>query len=402
MVRAAPLALAIGLMAPAYGQVPSLTLVNANVWDPGSSRVIRRATVLLRDGRIDSVHAGRSHIPPGIRRVDLHGMWLLPGLIDAHVHLADAHRPLTSGVTTVRWLGGDFGDVALRERHRHGGAQIPDILPAGYQIVRKPSDKFFLDMPELADLRSGLAGPDDMRRVVRALAKRGVSVIKILATERSGLPKSDPLKRMLNDEEIVAIVDEAAKHGVPIAAHAHSDDGTASAVRAGARTIEHGTYASDATLLMMKAKHTCLVPTFAVLERDAVAGGPEHSDVVRARSRAQRPVVEKLTRTAWRLGVPIVAGSDVRYDDQYSIHQQLAAMVAAGMPTSAVVRSATSGAAQCLSIQDRTGSVRAGFEADLIVVRRDPRRNIEALREPLMVVNDGVIAVDNRSASSRP
>lgn len=396
-IRAAALVLAAGFSASAYSQDRSLVFVNANVWDPGSGTVTRHGTVLIKDGKIASVTASRARISPGARYIDARGMWMLPGLIDAHVHLADPHRALMAGVTTARNLGGPrFGDVEWRELHRRGDAQMPDVLAAGYQIVRKPADNFFAEMPELNDLRPGPKGPAAVRRVVRALAKRGVDVIKILATERSGLPGSDPLKRMLNDEEIAAIVDEAAKQGLPVAAHAHSDDGVAAAVRAGVRTIEHGTYASVATLALMKARHTCLVPTFAVLERDIVEGGPEHSDVVRMRSRSQLPVMASLTRRAWRLGVPIVAGSDVRYDDRFSIHDELRAMVAAGMPPAAVVRSATFGAAECLSIQGRTGSVRRGLEADLIVVRKDPRRNVEALRNPAMVINDGAIAIDNR------
>ncbi|MGI8425233.1 MAG: amidohydrolase family protein, partial [Actinomycetota bacterium] len=152
----------------------------------------------------------------------------------------------------------------------------------------------------------------------------------------------------------------------------------------------------DATLLMMKARKTCLVPTYAVLERNAATGGPELSAVVAARSRAELPVMAGLSARASKLGVPVVAGSDVRYDDQFSLRQQLAAMIAVGMSPAAVIRSATSVAARCLSIQNRTGRIRAGLEADLVVVRQNPLRSIDALDHVVLVINDGAVAVDNR------
>jgi imidazolonepropionase-like amidohydrolase len=119
------------------------------------------------------------------------------GLIDAHVHFADltaARVALTSGVTTVR-TGGSVDrllDMGVRELNHAGIVTVPDVVAAGYAVVRQLPDTFFLVFPKMIDLMQGVRGPDNVRRVVRALAERGANVIKILATERNGLPDTDP------------------------------------------------------------------------------------------------------------------------------------------------------------------------------------------------------------------
>src|SRR6266852_2339283 len=135
---------------------------------------------------------------------------------------------------------------------------IPDILAAGYPVIPIPTlftpdiTGMFLDMPELDDLRKDSdIGVEGVRRLVRANLNHHVDVIKVFATDRAGVPTSDPRKRLLTDDELTAAVEEAHKAGVPVAAHAHGDEGEAAAVRAGVNTIEHGTYLSDETLRMM-------------------------------------------------------------------------------------------------------------------------------------------------------
>ena len=377
--------------AEGQAELHTIALTNASVLDGISQQPIRRATVLIREGKIVSLDA-RQSIPAGASVVDVEGRWLVPGLIDAHVHFADlaaARIALRSGVTTVRTGSAvRFLDIGIRELNHAGLADLPDVVAAGYQVNRQPPEAFFLDFPDMTDLMPGVRGPDQVRRLVRALAGRGVDVIKILATERSGLPQMDPRRRVFTDEELAAITDEAKRAGLPVMAHAHGDEGAAAAVRAGVRTIEHGTHLSDQTLALMKERGTCLVPTITTITRER--GDP----IVAARARASIPLRRDLVRRALKAGVRIVAGTDVEYADQYRLQDELAEFVREGLTSDAALKSATSVAAACLAIEGRTGSVKPGMEADLIVVDRSPSGDINALREPVLVLNNGRIAIN--------
>src|SRR5215510_9124961 len=131
---------------------------------------------------------------------------------------------------------------------------------------RRSVELLFINIPKLSDLMGKpVSGADNLRRIVRAQIERGVNVIKIMATERAGLPDTDPRQRVFSDEEIVAIVDEASKAGIYVAAHAHGDEGAYAAVKAGVRSIEHGTYLGDQTLALMKERGTYLDPIIAMV-----------------------------------------------------------------------------------------------------------------------------------------
>ena len=231
-----------GAIAPLQSQAqgpPSLVITHANVIDGISAAPIKDATVLIRNGRIESIVSGKAGLPSGATILDLKGRWLLPGFVDAHGHLADltaARRALASGATTVRCLGvNHFVDIGMRELNHAGAADIPDVVAAGYHVRPRPAEEFFLNVPKMKDLMGGVSGTESVRRLVRAMIERGAGVIKIMATERAGLPDTDPRKRVFTDEELAAAVDEARKSGVYVAAHAHGDEGAAAAVRAGVR-----------------------------------------------------------------------------------------------------------------------------------------------------------------------
>jgi imidazolonepropionase-like amidohydrolase len=181
-------------------------------------------------------------------------------------------------------------------------------------------------------------------------------------------------------------------------AHAHGDEGASAAVRAGVRSIEHGTYLSDATLSLMKARGTFFVPTISVLERYAAMGGPgpQPNATVADRSRAMLPFLRAVTTKALKMGVRIVAGSDNTYQDtaKYGLQDELTELRRAGLSPMAAIKAATSVAAECLMIQARTGAIRPGLEADLIVVDRDPTADLDALRDVLFVLNDGKIVIN--------
>ncbi len=385
-----------------FSNKPSVLVIqHATLIDGVSPRPIHDATVTVIEGKIASVATGSVEIPAGATVIDLKGRWLLPGLIDAHAHireLSSARIALASGVTTLRCLGVErFTDVGIRELNHEGVADLPDVVAAGYAITTKPNEMFFLDFPKLNDLMPSVKGTDAVRRMVRAMAGRGVNVIKIMATERSGLPQTDPLKRMFTDEELAAAADEAKKAGLAVAADAHGDEGAAAAVRAGVRSIEHGTYLSDRTLTEMKERGTYLVPTLSFTTGYAAAGGPESSPVVMARARAMAPRLREMTVRARKLGVKIVAGSDARYDDERRLQDEMVDLVSTGMAPMEAIQAATSVAAECLMISGRVGSVKPGLEADLMAVDSDPLNDVNGLRDVILVINNGRVVLNRFS-----
>ena len=240
MMRNAALHIAVGALltlasrGAINAQAPAdvIVLTHANVIDGLSQQAQSNMTVVVRAGRIERVVADSVPLIPGARVIDLAGRWLLPGLIDAHTHLRDlssARRALRAGVTTARILGVErFVDVGIRELHRQGAADLPDVLAAGYQVRRRIAEEFFLDFPLLRPLMPGISGEAQVRQIVSAVLTRSIDFIKVMATERAGLPQADFTRRMLTDAELVAAVQEASRAGIKVAAHAHTDEGAAS------------------------------------------------------------------------------------------------------------------------------------------------------------------------------
>ncbi|HSF16661.1 MAG TPA: amidohydrolase family protein [Vicinamibacteria bacterium] len=377
-------------------------LTNANLIDGVAPNPLEDRAVVIRDGRIVDIVASGAATASG-RRYDLHGKYLLPGLIDAHVHLASsaqAKRALLSGITTVRSMGtSNFADVGLRELAEQGTIAAPEVLAAGYHVRPIPAESLFLDDPSLADLYSGVRGPEAFRRVTAANLERGVDWIKITSTERAGLPGTDPRKQTMTQEEIEAVVDEATRRGVPVACHAHGDEGGHAAVAAGVRSIEHGTYLSEETLRLMKEKGTYLVPTVAVVTDLMTPGGDYDDPVLQVRGRHMLPRLMEVVSTAHRLGVPIVAATDTGFgaDGTLTLQHEIEALTKCGLSPLEAIQAATTVAAKLLGISERTGRVQNGLEADLIVVDQNPLENIVALSDVLLVVNNGDVVLDRLS-----
>ncbi len=169
------LAVVIWLVTPLGAQSTSngvLILTHANVIDGLGSNALMNATVVVRDGRIEQVMEGSAPAAADAQLIDLKGKYLLPSLIDAHVHLGgvlSAEKALRSGVTTARSMGAaHFTDVGLRELAREGAIDSPEILAAGYHVRPTPSSELFIDEPGLADLMTGVRGPAAFRRVTEA------------------------------------------------------------------------------------------------------------------------------------------------------------------------------------------------------------------------------------------
>jgi imidazolonepropionase-like amidohydrolase len=388
---------AVGAQPPAAPR--ALVLVRATLIDGTGAAPLRDATIVVDGGRIARIGVGRQPVPAGADTIDVAGRFVLPGLIDAHTHIASTaamRRALESGVTTVRSANTPhYEDVGLRALVRRGVLAGPEMLAAGVFVTPYLGETALAD-PRLAEYAGAVLTPAQLRGVVRINLDRGVDVIKTRATERAGLPEQDPRKQVYDEAQLTAIVEEAATRGVPVLVHAHGDEGAYAAVRAGARSIEHGTFLSDSTLALMKARGTFLVPTYTTIVDLTRPGGDYDDPVLTVRGEAMLPRIGEVMRKAVRLGVPLIAGVDTDYGPKSTsrvAHEVAAFVRVAGMTPMEAIRSATAHSAAALGLGARTGTVVVGKEADLIVVERDPLDDIGALADVLVVVSDGRVAL---------
>jgi imidazolonepropionase-like amidohydrolase len=384
-----------------------LALTNANVVDPRDGRIAPRATVVIRDGRIDSVGAGPA--PAGAEVLDLGGRYLVPGLIDAHVHIQNLRAlrtALESGVTTVRSAGvSGYVDVGMRELVRRGDIVGPDVVAAGYHVRPHLAEEAFLDHPLLARyMREGVNSADAIREVVRANLSHGVDWIKVLATERAGTADTDPRQQVYTEAELRAAVEEAAAKGVPVEAHAHGDEGAMAAVRAGVRSIEHGTYLSDATLRLMKEKGTYFDPTYTTVVDLTEAGGDYDVPALRVRGQHMLPRLRDTVQRANRMGLKIVTGADTGYgpNSLTRISQEVTNFIEMGMTPLQALQAATIAPAEMLRLQQRIGVIAPAFEADAIAVELNPLENPRALQDVLLVVSNGRVGVNRLQMGKGP
>ena len=375
-----------------------LTLVNANVVNVRDGRIAPNATIVLRNGRIESI--GTEPAPSGTRVLDLKGKYVLPGLIDAHTHAADFdafRRALESGVTTVRSAGvSNYADVGFREVVRKGAVAGPDVVAAGYHVRPQIAAEAFLSDPQYSDLMAGVTTIDRMRRAVQMNVSHGVDWIKVLATERAGTADTDPRKQVYTAEEIRAIVQEAATKNVPVQAHAHGDEGAMAAVTAGVRSIEHGTYLSEATLQLMKEKGTYLDPTYTTVIDVTDAGGDYDVPALRIRGQHMLDRLRATVTRAHAMGVKIVTGGDTGYGPASltRIGQEMTHFVEMGFTPLQAIQAATLVNAEMLRLEKSVGVLEAGFEADLIAVEMNPLEHIVTVQDPLLVVSNGRVALD--------
>jgi imidazolonepropionase-like amidohydrolase len=236
----------------------------------------------------------------------------------------------------------------------------------------------------------------------------GVDWIKILATDRAGTAVTDPRKQVYSEDEIRAIVQEAATRNVPVEAHAHGEEGAMAAVKAGVRSIEHGTYLSDATLQLMKEKGTYFDPTYTTVIDLAEPGGDYDVPALRIRGQHMLARLRETVMHAHKIGVKTVTGGDTGYGPQSltRIGQEMTHFVEMGFTPLEAIQSATILNAEMLRLDKSIGVVEPGYEADLIAVEKNPLENITTVQDPLLVISNGRIGVDRlnfgRGAESRP
>jgi imidazolonepropionase-like amidohydrolase len=288
---------------PYVATAQDLDLVNVTLVDGTGAAPRVGVSVTVRGGRITTIEERAPPVTPGVRRFDLDGRYLLPGLIDAHAHIESpdaALRALQSGVTTARVLGDtNLQATGTRNLVRAGHVPGPELLVSPGHIRPRPGMAFFEVYPQFGDAINGeLRGPERIAGATRALIAQGADVIKVGASERAGLASTDPRKPELTEDEIRAAVTTAAQQGLFVAAHAHSRAGAAAAVRAGVRSIEHGTWLDEPTLQEMRRRGTYFVPTLAVM---SPLGDPQgnSADDVALQLRTQRCVARTRSASPW-------------------------------------------------------------------------------------------------------
>jgi imidazolonepropionase-like amidohydrolase len=394
---------------------PAIVLKPAAVLDPQSGQLTRGATVLVRGDRIEAVGLSLTP-PPGARVVELSGLTLLPGLIDAHTHVllqpededwpppvvyktqsfrtiqgvAAARKELEAGFTTLRDVdseGAGFADVDLREAINRGIVPGPRLLVATLAITITAGHMNLtgvnpeLRMPDpaaLADTR------DAMISEVRRQVKGGADWIKIYATgtlrhvDRKTL---EPVGQLSLDE-VQTLVSEARRWRKDVAAHAYGGDGAKNAIRGGVRSIEHGMLLDDEAVDLLKQHGTYWVPTLSVY----ISGlDKDKSDFTRRIVDSHKHSFQK----ALARGVKIAFGTDAGAIEHGTQAVEFGRMVDYGMKPLDAIRAATTVAAELLRMEGQIGTLTPGAYADVIAVEGNPLEDIGALRRVRFVMKGG-------------
>ncbi len=401
----------------------AIVLKAAHLFDGVSGRLSEPGLVVVRGRRIVAVGVDAA-IPADSEVIDLGDATLMPGIIDAHTHIAydygadwaqgfyegmlrfpveqsfhaarNARLALQAGVTSARELGaGDFIDIALRNAIEQGLSEGPRMLVAGHAIGSTGGHCDNSPFPPERVKPSGpiegvCNGPEECRAAVRYQMKWGADVIKICASG-GVLSESDPVDvPQLTPAELGAIMSEAHAWGRKVAAHSHGDVAARLAVEAGVDSIEHGSFLGADTLKLMKAKGVYLVPTrmTQLWVEDKADGYPPK---IGAKARAAAAAHTVMFKQALRIGVPIAFGTDAAVYPHGLNAQEFGDMVDIGMAPSAALLSSSQGAAKLLGIDAETGTLSAGKLADVLAVPGNVLANVRATQTPLLVMKQGAI-----------
>ncbi|MFE9458843.1 amidohydrolase family protein [Streptomyces californicus] len=395
LAQAAPSASA----APAAPGGPSarggdLVVEGGRLLDPLTGEVTEDAVVVISRGVVRAA-GPRSRVgkaaPSGVPVLRAHGKWVLPGLVDAHIHLntaAEARDAVLKGATSARSGSTNFyQDIAVRELARQAPDQAPRLRAAGVFVTPDLGDTILADpdLAPLARLRNGVRSPEALRRVVEVNLARGADTVKTRVNERAGLPEQDPLVQVYDHEQLSTIVAAARRGGKGVLCHSYSEKGCHDAVTAGIRSLEHGAFVGERTLREMRRRGTYFTPTLT-----AIAGLADSSDPVLAeRGRTYLPVLKRAVLAAHELGVPLAAGTDSSGGAIDPIGREVELMHAAGLSALDAIRTATTGAARLLGFTGTVGRLTRGHAGDVLVVDGDPLADLGVLSRPAHVVRAG-------------
>ncbi len=422
------LILAAWWMGPAVQAQPApRTLLHCGtLLDPGVSMApMAERTVVVEGNRIVAVDAGFTTPRSGDKVIDLRDAYCLPGLMDMHVHLTGESRKggyidrftipppeqalratqyarttLLAGFTTVRDVGSNEGvGFALRNAINAGIVPGPRMFVSGPSLAimgghGDPTNGGREDLLGIPTEAQGVVdGVDSAIRGARLAIKRGADLIKITATGGVLSIARDGLRPQFFEEEIAAIVRVADGFGLKVAAHAHGDEGMKRAIRAGVKSIEHGTLMSEETMRMMIEHGVYYVPTItagrSVADSARIDG--YYVPVVTQKALELGPIIQGTFSKAYRAGVPIAFGTDAGVFKHGRNAKEFEYMVEGGMPPMEALRAATYNAADLLGRLDELGTLEPGKLADVIAVPRDPLADITVMHEVAFVMKDGVV-----------
>jgi imidazolonepropionase-like amidohydrolase len=419
---------AVGFPAHAPAQVsepPQVTAIRAGrLVDVERGEVRRDQLIVVRGDRIEAIQPGASRPPSGARMIDLSRYTVLPGLIDCHAHMigdlteADALLPLQrsgaqeafsgvrnarstllAGFTTVRDVGTyrALVDAVLRDAIVDGTVIGPRMAVAGaYVTVTSGGGELVgaaRDVTIPADFRFGVANTaDEVRERVRAILNGGADFIKLIATGAVLTPGTRPGASEYTEEQIRAAVEQAAEYGTYVTAHAHGAEGIKRAVRAGVRSIEHGSLVDDEGIALMKEKGTWLVADIYNGDYMAVTGKEQGwpAEILRKNdetTEAQRAGFRK----AVAAGVRIAYGTDSGVYPHRFVARQLPYMVRYGMTPIQAIRAATLSAAELMGWEDRVGSLAPGKLADIVAVSGDALADLKSFERVGFVMKGGTV-----------
>lgn len=371
----------------------TLVIEGGTLLDPATGDVTENAVVVIEDGTVRAVGPrGSVTVPRGADTLDAHGRWVLPGLIDAHIHLstvAEARDAVRQGATSARSGSTSFyQDIAVRELARHSPGLAPRLTAAGIFVTPDLGETVLADpgLTPLARLEDGVRSAEALRRVVEVNVARGADVIKTRVNERAGLPEQDPLTQVYSYEQLSEIVGAARRRGKGVLCHSYSERGCHDAVTAGIRSLEHGVFVGERTLGEMRRRGTYFTPTLT-----AIAGLADSADPVLAeRGRTYLPVLKRAVLAAHELGVPLAAGTDSSGGTVRPIGREVELMRAAGLSALDAIRTATTGAARLLGLERTAGRLARGFAGDAILLDGDPLADVTLLKRPVRVVRAGL------------
>ncbi len=430
-----------GLLAAAAIAAAGFVSVSASARQPADEVVIvhagtlldrpgqaprRNASLIIRNGKIEAVRDGfvAGSEFPGAKVVDLSTKYVLPGLIDSHVHLVsdragvegqlagmtdstadfayeaawNAQKTLNAGFTTVRNLGDENGvTLALRDAVAAGRMPGPRIVDAGTPISTT-SGHMDGRLGFRDELREAIAhdnvcdGPESCRQAVRLQVGRGVDVIKIATTGGVNSRIGAGLGAQMFDDEAEALIATAHLYGKKVAVHAHGADGIKLALRHGADSIEHGTTMDEETIQLFLKSKAYYVPTLSTVNGyiERIAKDPNaYSPEVRAKVDWRIKITGESVRKAVPRGVRIAFGTDAGVSKHGRNADEFEMLVKFGMTPMEAIKAATVNAADLLGLSDQIGTLEAGKQADLIAVDSDPLADVTSLKKVGFVMKGG-------------
>jgi len=423
--RLAPIALLSLLAGAARAQEPAIVAIRAGrLVDVDQGEVRRDQVILIRGDRITAVQAGSARLPAGAKVIDLSRATVVPGLIDCHSHLVgeaqapdvlaplertetqeamsgvrNARATLLAGFTTVRDVGTyrAFVDVGLRDAINDGTVIGPRMKVAGaYLTVTGGGGEVTGQAPDVVvppAFRFGVANTaDEVRTRVRAILNGGADFIKVIATGAVLTSGTKPGASEYTEEQLRAAVEQAAEYGTFVAAHAHGAEGIKRAVRAGVRSIEHGSLIDDEGIALMKQRGTWLVADIWNGDYIDSVGRAEHWSAEILRKNTETTDAQRVGfRKAVAAGVRIAYGTDSGVYPHGLNAMQLPYMVKYGLTPMQAIQSATIWAAQLMQWEDRLGSIAPGKYADIIAVDGDALADLHSFMKVGFVMKGGVV-----------